>query len=378
MLRAVDNDALLEKYLKGKRLALMVSSASLTSSLETTKRKLKRNYSVSMLLAPEHGINGAKGAGEEFGDETDDETGLPVVSLYGGDSSSLKEKMKDVDAVVYDVQDVGIRCYTYISSLYQLMELCEETETELIVLDRPDPLSRRIEGVVMEDRYRSFVGCYSLPMRYGLTCGEVIEMIKAEEKRKVSLTVVPLTDYDPSLFYDDCSPLWISPSPALSSFQSTVLYSGFALLEATNLSEGRGTSAPFSFMGAPFIESWRLADELAELSLPGVAFAPASFVPSFSKYAGELCNGVEAIITDKKAFNGIRSALSFLLTVDSLYGDRLSFLPSSSLPGAKINSLLGTEFRSIETLRELSRNDWEILTSNEEGFRKRSMEYRRY
>ena len=378
MLRAVDNDELLERHLKGKRLALTVSSASLTSSLETTKSRLKRDYSVSMLLAPEHGIKGAKGAGEEFGDETDDETGLPVASLYGGGCDALKERLGDVDAVVYDIQDVGIRCYTYISSLYQLMKLCEETERELIVLDRPDPLSRQIEGFVMEDGYRSYVGCYSLPMRYGLTCGEVIAMIRDEEKRDVDLTVVPLADYNPSLYYDDFSPLWVSPSPALSSFQSTILYSGFVLLEATNLSEGRGTSAPFSFMGAPFIESWRLSRELNRLSLPGVAFAPASFVPSFSKYSGELCNGVEAIITDRRAFNGIRSALSFLLTVDSLYGDRLSFLPSPSVPGAKMSSLLGTDFRSIETIRELKRDNWEKLRYSEESFIRRSMEYRRY
>ncbi len=378
MLRAVDNDALLERHLKGKRLALMVSSASLTASLAATKRKLAGAYDVSMLLAPEHGINGAKGAGEEFGDETDDETGLAVVSLYGGDSTALKKKLESVDAVVYDVQDVGVRCYTYISTLYQLMELCEETGRELIVLDRPDPLSRLVEGIVMEDEYRSFVGCYSLPMRYGLTAGEVITMMKEEEKRKVELTVVPLTDYDPGLFYDDFSPLWISPSPALSSFQSTLLYSGFALLEATNLSEGRGTSAPFSFMGAPFIESWRLADELQRLSLPGVAFAPASFVPSFSKYAGEVCGGVQAVITDKRSFNGMRSVLSFLLAVDSLYGPELSFLPSSALPGAKMNSLLGTEFKTVDTIRELRRNNWEKLRADEESFIERSMEYRRY
>ena len=230
----------------------------------------------------------------------------------------------------------------------------------------------------MEDRYRSFVGCYSLPMRYGLTCGEVITMIKEEEKRNVNLTVVPLTDYDSELFYDDISPLWVSPSPALFSFQSTILYSGFALLEATNLSEGRGTSGPFSFMGAPFIESWRLAAALNSLSLPGVAFAPVSFVPSFSKYKGEVCNGVEALITDKRRFNGIRSALSFLLAVDSIYGDKLSFLPSASLPGAKMNSLLGTQFTSIDTIKEMRRNNWEILRENEESFIKRSKEYRRY
>lgn len=378
MLRAVDNDKLLEKHLRGKKLALMVSSASVTSSLETTKRKLCRDYEVILLLAPEHGIKGAKGAGEEFGDEMDDETGLPVISLYGGEGALLEERLKDIDAIVYDVQDVGVRCYTYISTLYQLMERAEKDGMELIVLDRPNPLSRITEGVIMEERYRSFVGCYSLPMRYGLTCGEVITMIKEEEKRNVELTVVPLTDYDPKLFYDDICPIWVSPSPALSSFQSTILYSGFALLEATNLSEGRGTSAPFSLMGAPFIESWRLADALNSLSLPGVAFAPMSFVPSFSKYQGQVCNGVEALVTDKRTFNGIRSALSFLLTVNSLYGDRLSFLPSASLPGAKMNSLLGTEFVSIDTIKEMRRNDWELLKYNEESFIKRSMEYRRY
>ncbi len=378
MLRAIDNDLLLEKHLRGKRLALMVSSASITASLETTKSRLKEKYDVRMLLAPEHGIKGAKGAGEEFKDEIDDETGLGVISLYGGDTDALKESIRSVDAIVYDVQDVGVRCYTYISTLYQLLHSAEDEGIELIVLDRPNPLSRRIEVIVMEDEYRSFVGCYSLPMLYALTCGELITLIKEEEKSRANLTVIPVMDYDPTLFYDDYSPLWVSPSPALSSFQSTLLYSGFALLEATNLSEGRGTSAPFSFMGAPFIESWRLAGALNGLSLPGVAFVPASFVPSFSKYQGELCNGVEALITDKKTFNGIRSALSFLLTVDSLYGDKLSFLPSLSLKGAKMNSLLGTEFKSIDTIRELKRNDWEIIRHNEESFIKRSRDYWRY
>lgn len=378
MLKAVDNDLLLEKHLRGKRLALVVSSASITASLETTKSRLKEKYDVRMLLAPEHGIKGAKGAGEEFKDEIDDETGLGIISLYGGDKNALKGSIRGVDAIVYDVQDVGVRCYTYISTLYQLLHLAQEECIELIVLDRPNPLSRHIEGIIMEDEYRSFVGCYSLAMRYGLTCGELITLIKEEEKSRADLSIVPVMDYDPGLFYDDYSPLWVSPSPALSSFQSTLLYSGFALLEATNLSEGRGTSAPFSFLGAPFIESWRLARALNELSLPGVAFVPASFVPSFSKYQGELCNGVEAIITDKRTFNGIRSALSFLLTVDSLYGDKLSFLPSVSLECAKMNSLLGTEFKSIDTIRKLRCNDWEILRDNEESFTKRSMDYWRY
>lgn len=380
MILAVDNSKLLSSSLKGKRLALMVSSASLNSELETTSSIIKKSFDLRILLAPEHGKSGAKAAGEEFEDEIDRETGLKVISLYGkNDENVIKEKLEDIDAIVYDVQDVSMRCYTYLSSLYNLMHFASKEGKELIVLDRPNPITRSVEGFVLDEKYKSFVGIYPLALRYGMTIGETITMIKEEEKLDVSLTVIPLLNYKADLYFDEYSPNWVSPSPALSSINNVVLYTGFCLLEATNISEGRGTTNPFSFMGAPFIDEWKLARELNKLSLPGIVFAPYSFIPSFSKYSGEVCSGVEAIVTNRREFNGIRSALSFLLTVDSLYGDKLSFLPrQGGLPGAKMNTLLGIDFKSIETIREIKKNNWEMLKESEDKFAFRAKEFWRY
>ena len=232
MILAVDNSKLLSSSLKGKRLALMVSSASLNSELETTSSIIKKSFDLRILLAPEHGKSGAKAAGEEFEDEIDRETGLKVISLYGkNDENVIKEKLEDIDAIVYDVQDVSMRCYTYLSSLYNLMHFASKEGKELIVLDRPNPITRSVEGFVLDEKYKSFVGIYPLALRYGMTIGEAITMIKEEEKLDVSLTVIPLLNYKADLYFDEYSPNWVSPSPALSSINNVVLYTGFCYLK---------------------------------------------------------------------------------------------------------------------------------------------------
>lgn len=288
-----DRTDALKAALGGARVGLATNPTGLDSRLRPTADVLNSLARVVRLFGPEHGVSGEAQAGIKVGDSTDPRTGLPVVSLYGDRRKPAPEVLQDLDALVYDIQDVGLRWYTYPWTLSYLMEACEETGTRLVVLDRPNPLGGVIEGFLPEEALRSFVGRYPVPARYGLTIGELARHLARTVFPKVRLEVVGLEGWSGAPPWDETGLPWVAPSPNLPSTSSVTAYAALALLEGTNLSEGRGTTQPFEVFGAPWLDHQVLAERLNALDLPGLRWRPLWFRPTFSKFAGELCRGIQ-------------------------------------------------------------------------------------
>jgi uncharacterized protein YbbC (DUF1343 family) len=257
---------------------------------------------VVALFSPEHGLRGLEEAGQKVGNETDPVTGLPVYSLFGKISKPTPQMLADVDVLVFDIQDVGARFYTYLYTMSLAMEAAAENGKRFVVLDRPNPINGvQLEGPILEPKFATFVGLYPIPVRYGMTVGELAKMINGEgwlaKGVKADLTVVPLTGWRRSTWFDETGLRFIKPSPNMPDLETAALYPGLCLLEGTNLSEGRGTPKPFREFGAPWIDPDALAAKLNSLKLPGVRFQPASFTPTSSKFQNQRCHGVEILLT---------------------------------------------------------------------------------
>jgi len=320
-------DLLVEKRMDlvaGKRVALVTNHTGRLSNGEfLLNALLKKGVRVVRLFGPEHGIRGAAGAGEAVVDTIDTETGIPVVSLYGRTQKPTPAMLADVDVMVYDIQDVGARFYTYISTMKLCMEASAENGVEFLVLDRPNPLGGlKVDGPVLEDSLKSFVGMLPIPVVYGLTCGELAEMINGERWLangiRAKLTVVRMEGWNRSMLWEDTGLTWVPPSPNIPFPGSALAYPSTCYLEGTNLSEGRGTSRPFETVGAPFLDGVRLSSSLNALKLKGVRISPTSFTPEASKFKGEPCQGVLLEVADPAAFEPLRTALSLFKTLNSL------------------------------------------------------------
>lgn len=302
---------------EGRRLGLVANASSLDRSLTPTWKRLADLTSAALcrLFAPEHGISGSVGAGEGLADGVDPETGLPVVALYGPRKRPAPEHLADLDAVVFDLADAGCRAFTYLSTLLELCSASAEAGVPLIVLDRPNPAGGRVEGGGVMAGSENFVACYDLPLRHGLTLGEVARLYCSEQGLPAP-SVVPCAGWnrEPA----DPSDVWISPSPNLPSSESALAYCGTVLIEGTALSEGRGTTRPFTTFGAPGLESGALLEQLRERQPPGVLFQAVTFRPAESKHAGRTCNGIALHIHDRRAF----LALPVVLEVFAFLRDR--------------------------------------------------------
>jgi uncharacterized protein YbbC (DUF1343 family) len=236
--------------------------------------------------------------------------------------------MQSVDVMVFDLQDVGTRVYTYIATMAYAMQACADAHIPFIVLDRPNPISgATIEGPILEyPKHSSFIGLYPIPLRHGLTAGELARLFNAKFlTNKVDLTVVPMENWTRSEWFDETSLPWVLPSPNLPTLASATVYPGQVILEGTDLSEGRGTTKPFEFFGAPWIDGFVLAKKLNELNLPGVKFREVYFTPTFSKFAGTNCGGCQIHVTDRNQFRSIATTLNILSVIKQLYGDKLHF-----------------------------------------------------
>lgn len=311
-----------------KRLGLITSVSGVNAGLESSIEILHRRYGLSALYGPEHGVRGNAGAGDIVETDTDPYTGVPVYSLYRKDSKRLTEEMlTGIDAVIYDVQDLGIRYYTFISTMIYALEDCAAHGKELIILDRVNPLGSLVEGNCLKEGYESFVGAYPLCMRYGMTVGELAVMVNRERKTGCRLTVIPCKGWNRSMMFPQTGQVWVMPSPAMPRFETALLYGGTCLFEGTNISEGRGTAAPFEIIGAPFLDGVSLAERMRAHLLPGVLFSPAYFKPSYSKYEGEECQGVHIHIIDPGACRACRTGLVLLDEIRRMSSGRFSFLP---------------------------------------------------
>src|SRR4030095_14614252 len=273
------------------------------------------------IFSPEHGLAGQLDTNVPHG--RDIATGLPVWSLYGAERRPTSSMLGGVDTFVFDIQDVGARYYTYLTTLVYILEDGARRGMPVIVLDRPNPITGRVvEGPVMDADLRSFTSPHTIPVRTGMTLGEVARMIVAERSLNVSLTVVPLEGWDRRRWFDETGLPWVNPSPNIRSLTEALLYSGVGLLEATNLSVGRGTDMPFEVIGAPWIEPRGLAEVLNRQGLRGVTFEPIWFTPANDVYASTLCAGVRLVVTDREAIRPVTVAFALARALRERHRDQ--------------------------------------------------------
>lgn len=312
----IDRISAAKRLLADNRIGLLTNASGLSKDMRPTSDILRERFNLAALYAPEHGIRGAKQAGGADEDHIDPETGLPVFDLTGAGGAENPRALDNIDMLVYDIQDVGARFYTYISCLSEMMSRCSARGIPIVVLDRVNPISGvRVEGEILDEAYSSVVGKHAIPTRYGLTPGEYARLINKEKNIGCELHVVELAGWRRGMYLDDTDLSWVSPSPNIPTVDTAIHYIGTCIFEATNISEGRGTTHPFSLIGAPFLDSRRLAGEMNSQRLGGVRFRRAYFTPMFSKHAGALCEGVELLVTDRNDYRPFDTGAILLRTI---------------------------------------------------------------
>jgi uncharacterized protein YbbC (DUF1343 family) len=349
-------EVLFEKHMdliRGKRAGLITNPTGLDSHLDSDV-DLFREHGVKLvaLYGPEHGVRGNSQAGQFVPFYYDEDYKLPVFSLYGQTHTpppdmltNIDEYMRSfdtqhtgkspvpgslggIDVMIFDLQDVGTRVYTFVATMAKAMQACADAGIPFIVLDRPNPINGvAMEGPILQyPKYSSFIGLYPIPLRHGMTMGELARLFNAKFlPKKANLTVVPMENWHRNEWFDETSLPWVIPSPNMPTLDTATVYPGQVLLEGTNLSEGRGTTKPFEFFGAPWIDGFVLTEKLNELHLPGVKFREVWFTPTFSKFKGELCGGCQLHVTDRNTFRSLATTLNILAVVKQLYGDKLEF-----------------------------------------------------
>lgn len=294
---------MLERELCGLRIGLITNPTGVDHNFLPTSDLLREKFNLKMLFSPEHGVRGDAQAGEKVDFYTDRVTGLPVYTMYGRDNSPAFEAFDTLDCVVYDIQDVGLRFYTYIYTLADAMMVAAKKGVRVVVLDRYNPLGlERAEGTMLDIRFASGVGRFAIPSRYALTVGEFARYINSECDIGCDLHVIPCDGLHRGDDYTSVGVPWVLPSPNLPTFDSVISYAGTVLLEGTNLSEGRGTSKPFEFVGAPWLKADDVVDYFNDTGIDGARLRPAYFKPTFSKYSGELCSGFQIHVTNRDVF----------------------------------------------------------------------------
>jgi len=327
-------EILLEKEvhsLHGKRIGLVTHPAAVLKDMTSCRDALlAAGVKLTALFAPEHGMSGAVADGAPVAHEKDPISGLPVYSLYGKALEPAADVLRDIDLMVFDMQDVGVRFYTFLSTLYHVMRACGNAGRPLIVLDRPNPIGgESVEGPLVAPGYESFIGVLPVPIRHGMTLGEMACYINHTRQMDVDLRVIPMQGWERSMWFDQTGLPWVPTSPAMAHFETTIPYPGTCFIEGTNLSEGRGTCLPFEILGAPWLDGNRLAQSLHSLKLPGVFFRPLYFEPCDGKYAHQMCQGVQLHVVDRQAFRPVEAGLHVLAACLRLTPERFEFLPSS-------------------------------------------------
>lgn len=314
----------------GRRVGLVASVSSVDRDLISTVTRLHQHPDVRLvaLFGPEHGLRGEAQAGEPVATYTDRATGLPVYSLYGDTKKPTPDMLREVEALVVDLQDGGVRFYTYLATLAYVMQAAAEAGVPVVVLDRPTPIGgHKVEGPVLDPAYASFVGPYPIPIRYGMTFGEVARLFNEAFGIGCALEVVPVAGWTRAMWFDQTGLPFVPPSPNLPALQSLTVYPGTCLVEGTNLSEGRGTTRPFEYIGAPWIDAEDMAERMNALALPGARFRPVYFVPAFSKHRDELCQGVHLYVQDREQFKPVETALHLMACVRTAYPDQFAWRP---------------------------------------------------
>jgi uncharacterized protein YbbC (DUF1343 family) len=306
--------------LAGQNLGLITNHTGLTREGVATADLLHAasNVRLKALFGPEHGIRGA--LDERVPDGRDEKTNLPVFSLYGDRTEPTPEQLIGLDTLVFDIQDIGCRFYTYLSTLGHCLEVAARHQLKFVVLDRPNPINGvTIEGPIADSDKLSFVAYHPIPLRHAMTLGELAWLIVRDKNLAVDLTMIACENWKRTDWWDATGLVWTNPSPNMRSLNAATLYPGVGVLEFTNLSVGRGTDTPFEVLGAPFIDARTFAASLNAALLPGVRFVPIQFTPNASKFAKERCGGVNLILTDRQKFASIRTGLTIAQTLHKLY-----------------------------------------------------------
>lgn len=345
-----------KNVLSGKKVGLITNPTGIDSKLTSIVDLLHDDPDINLtaLFGPEHGVRGDAQAGASVEYYIDEKTGLPVYSLYGKTKKPTPEMLKDVEVLVFDIQDVGTRYYTYIYTMAYAMEAARENDIPFIVLDRPNPQGgESVDGPVLEPEFSSFVGLYPIPLKHGMTVGELATLFNKEFKIGADLKVIKMKGWKRDMDYDDTGLPFVLPSPNMSTVSTTFVYPATGLIEGTNVSEGRGTTKPFELIGAPYINSDELAGKLNALRLPGVKFRAASFTPTFSKHAGKLSHGVEIYITDREAFKAVPTGLHIIKTIQDLYPGDFEFLAANNFNLLIGNGWIMSRIKEGSTVNEI-------------------------
>lgn len=348
-----------------QRLALVTNMAATTAAyIPSRQALLSVGYQIIKLFSPEHGLEAIGEDGQLMPNGTDALTGLPIVSLYGDKLQPSAEDLADVDAVIVDLPDVGCRFYTYLWTLTHIMEACALHQKPLILLDRPNPISGRMElaeGPILDEKTcSSFIGRWSIPLRHSCTFGELATYWQHKRMPALKLMIVKIEGWHRKTFSWDWQPSFVPTSPAMVNAEAALLYPGLGLLEATNLSEGRGTATPFQIAGAPWLNTDQVVNQFNELAIPGVVGRSITFTPQSGKYTGQLCRGTMFHVTDTTGFKPILSGLLFIKLVYDHHPDQFAWAPYPTHvnPTGKhhLNKLLGIP--DSERLFELPISDF--------------------
>jgi uncharacterized protein YbbC (DUF1343 family) len=312
------------------RVGLIANSASVDpDGIPTATLLADAGIRLSAILSPEHGYRGRSAAGEQVPGGFDDDAGLPIFSLYGETRKPTAEMLRDIDALVFDMQDIGTRCYTYIWTMALAMQAAAFFGKLFVVLDRPNPLGGvAVQGPLLDPAFESFLGMYSIPLRHGMTTGELALMFNRHFGIGANLAVIRMKGWRRRLWFSDTGLNWIAPSPAMGSIDSALPYAGTCLLEGTNISEGRGTSAPFRLIGAPWLDGEtmaRISDDVKGLKLEGFDLTPQRFTPTDSKYAGVECAGFMINTVDREKADPVALVTALLTTIAMHHGDSLEW-----------------------------------------------------
>lgn len=302
--------------LRGKKIGLITNhTGRLRQGIATADAFFKSSdISLKVFFGPEHGIRGA--VDERVPDSADPRTGIPVISLYGPRTAPEPSHLAGLDALVYDIQDIGCRYYTYVSTLVHCMRAAAKANISLTILDRPNPIAgTHVEGPIADADKLSFVAIHPMPIRHGMTLGELAVMINTQAQLKCDLRVIKCEGWKRRDWFDATGCEWVDPSPNMRSLVQADIYPGPAQLEFTNVSVGRGTATPFQLFGAPWLDNYRFVDTLQAMNLSGIGFVPRTFKPTASKFAGDECKGVELVVTNRETFRPVMTGVAMAIAL---------------------------------------------------------------
>lgn len=381
-------DVLLDRHvpeLRGRRVGVLTNHTGVTRDLEHGVDALRAaGVRVTALFAPEHGVRGSTQAGEAVATSVDPVTGIPVYSLYGGTERPTAQMLAEVDVLLIDLQDIGARFYTYPWTAVHVMAAAAAAGIPVWVLDRPNPiggLAQDVEGPLLDPRFASLVGLYPVPIRHGLTIGELARYVNGEFGLGCDLRVIPMIGWRREMWWEDTGLPFVPMSPNAPSADMAALYCGTCLIEGTNVSEGRGTTKPFEWIGAPWIDGPALARTLNALDLPGVRWRPVYFTPTFHKYAGQECQGVQPHVLDRRVLRPVALGVHLLAVLKRLYPERFAWRVDGQQgrPGLPIDRLAGTDALRLALDRGTPADaivaSW---TSGEADFARRRVKYLLY